>query len=164
MTSGPEISSRPGGPLLVRTFRPSDEPGVVRLWNLCFPRDPSRNEPAAVIARKLRVQPELFLVGILDDEILCTALGGYDGFRGWIYHLATHPDHRRRGHASRMMREIESRLAELGCPKLNLQIRGRNEDLVEFYRSLGYSVEDRVSMGRKLEGCRDVVPDQGEST
>ena len=97
------------------------------------------------------MDPELFLVGESSGRIIATALGGYDGFRGWVYHLAITPERRREGLARQMMGEIEARLAVRGCPKLNLQVRTSNAEVIAFYESLGYSVEENVGMGKLLE-------------
>jgi len=132
----------------VRPFQDRDEPAVVVLWRAVFPNGPARNDPANIIARKRRVQPELFLVGEVDGAIVATVLAGYDGHRGWVYHVAVAPNVRRRGYGRAMMAAAEERLRALGCPKLNLQINRWNADVVAFYESLGYAVEDRVSMGK----------------
>jgi len=139
----------------VRSFQESDEPAVTRLWQVCFPGDPPRNRPAEVIRRKSQVQPELFLVGLCDAQLVATAIGGYDGYRGWVYHVATDPAYRRLGFGKQIMTEIERRLRAMGCPKLNLQVRASNTEVVDFYRSLGYSQEERVSMGKLLTGDAD---------
>jgi ribosomal protein S18 acetylase RimI-like enzyme len=77
-------------------------------------------------------------------------IAGFDGVRGWIYHLAVSPDWRRRGFAKQLVREAERGLQSLGCPKVNLQVRSTNSGVVAFYRSVGYEVEERLSMGRSL--------------
>jgi ribosomal protein S18 acetylase RimI-like enzyme len=136
--------------LEIRPFRDDDRAAVVDLWRVCFPDDPPHNDPDTVIERKRLVQPDLFLVGVVDGKIVCTVIGGYDGYRGWVYHLATAPAHRRKGFGRKMMNEVEVRLAESGCPKLNLQVRATNDAVVAFYEALGYRVEDRVSLGKKL--------------
>lgn len=136
--------------LIVRPYAEHDEQDVIDLWQICFPNDPPWNAPWTVIQCKARMQRELFLVGELDAIVVCTALGGYDGFRGWLYHVATAPRHRRAGLGSRMLQEMERRLRAQGCAKLNLQVRQSNEHAVAFYRALGYGVEDRVSMGKRL--------------
>lgn len=141
----------PGDLLRVRPFSEADEPAVVALWSEVFAGDPPRNEPRAVIRRKLRVQRELFLVGELDGEVVGTVIAGFDGFRGWVYHLAVHPRFRRRGFGRTLMREAEARLKALGCPKVNLQVRASNVEVVAFYERLGYAVEDHTSLGRMLE-------------
>jgi ribosomal protein S18 acetylase RimI-like enzyme len=128
-----------------------DEPSVVALWTEVFADDPPRNEPRAVIGRKLGVQRELFLVGEFQDDIVGTVVAGYDGYRGWVYHLAVHPRCRRRGFGRELMREAEARLKALGCPKLNLQVRSSNAEVIAFYEHLGYSIENRASLGKVLE-------------
>ena len=135
----------------VRPFQPGDRPQLERLWARVFADDPPWNSPAVMIDDKLGVQPELLLVAIVEkDTVAGAVMAGYDGVRGWIYHLAVAPEHRRGGIATRLVRAAESGLRKLGCPKVNLQIRSGNADVVAFYRSLGYEVEQRVSMGRKL--------------
>ena len=137
--------------LLGRPFSEVDEPSVVDLWNEVFPGDPPRNEPRAVIGRKLQVQRELFLVGEFQGDVVGTVIAGFDGYRGWVYHLAVHPRVRRRGFGRELMREAEVRLRALGCPKVNLQVRSSNTRVVEFYEALGYSTEARASLGKVLE-------------
>jgi ribosomal protein S18 acetylase RimI-like enzyme len=138
--------------IAIRPLEPADRDAVVCLWKAVFPDDPARNDPDAVLARKARVQPELFLVAEDDGAVIGTVVGGYDGHRGWAYHLAVDPAHRRQGIGRRLMDELEARLAGLGCPKLNLQVRESNTAVVEFYRRLGYQVERHVSLGKVLEG------------
>ncbi|MFV9675660.1 MAG: GNAT family acetyltransferase, partial [Anaerolineales bacterium] len=80
-----------------------------------------------------------------------TAMAGFDGHRGWVYYVAVHPDYRRQGIGSALMSEVEAALAHHGCPKLNLQIRSSNAEVQAFYESLGYLIEDRISMGKQLD-------------
>jgi ribosomal protein S18 acetylase RimI-like enzyme len=135
----------------IRPYRDPDRDSVASLWRVVFPDDPPWNVPEEDIERKLKVQPELFLVAEDDGKIAGTTMGGYDGHRGWIYLVAVSPDYRRKGVGRMLMEEVEQRLAEIGCPKLNLQVRGTNKEVVEFYKKLGYVVEDRVSMGKRLK-------------
>jgi ribosomal protein S18 acetylase RimI-like enzyme len=135
--------------LVIRPFRPDDEAAVVALWHACELVRPW-NDPRKDIARKAAVQPELFLVGLVDDALVASAMIGYDGHRGWMNYLGVDPRHRQRGHARRIMDEAERLLVERGCPKLNLQVRGSNLDALSFYRSLGYVEDDAVSLGKRL--------------
>ena len=135
----------------IRPYRDEDLSAVVRLWRAAFPDAPPWNEPTADIARKLEVQRELFVVATDDGEIVGTAMAGYDGHRGWVYSMAVSSGHRRRGIGTALMRRVERDLAAAGCPKLNLQVRGANREVIRFYESLGYVTEDRVSMGKRLE-------------
>jgi len=134
----------------IRPYESKDHAQVVALWNEVFPDDPPWNEPASMIRRKLTVQPELFLVAHVNDHVAGTVLAGFDGVRGWVHHLAVHGSCRRQGIASLLMTTAEKGLGALGCPKVNLQVRVTNSTVVAFYRSLGYQLEDRASLGKRL--------------
>ena len=136
--------------LNIRPYQEEDEAAVSRLWQQCFPDAPPHNRPAEDIRRKLAVQRELFLVAVFDEQLVGTAMAGYDGHRGWVYYVAVSPQSRRRGVGAALMKRVEEELAHLGCPKLNLQIRADNTAVLAFYMSLGYLVEERVSMGKRL--------------
>jgi ribosomal protein S18 acetylase RimI-like enzyme len=136
--------------LLVRSYEARDEAGVTALWRESFPDDPPRNAPELVIRRKLTVQPELLLVGELAGAVVAAVVAGFDGFRGWINHLAVAPEHRRKGFGRALVSEAETRLRSLGCPKVNLQVRPSNAGVADFYRRLGYQVEERISFGKSL--------------
>lgn len=135
--------------LNIRPYREGDEPGVVQLWKSCGLVVPM-NDPHQDIARKLRVQPELFLVGTLAHGLVATVMAGYEGRRGWLNYLAVSPDQRRRSFGRRMVEAAEERLSALGCPKINLQIRTSNRDVIAFYGRLGYGVDDVVSMAKRM--------------
>lgn len=134
----------------IRPFQIHDEESVVQLWIDCGLVVPW-NDPHRDIRRKLKVQPEMFLVACLDDQLIGTAMAGYDGHRGWINYLAVHPQHQRTGVATRLMGEAELLLRAAGCPKINIQVRNTNTDVVEFYKSMGFKVDDVVNLGKRLE-------------
>jgi len=123
---------------------------VVRLWELVFGYEAPHNAPALVIDKKLAVADGLFFVALGDGAVVGTVMAGYDGHRGWIYSLAVHPDHRGRTIGSQLLSFAERHLASRGCMKINLQIMEGNEQVRSFYAANGYSVEERVSMGKKL--------------
>jgi len=137
-------------PLFIRPFQTEDEASVVSLWQLCELTVPWNN-PYKDIARKLNVQPELFLVGMLDSLLIATVMGGYDGHRGWINYLAVHPDFQGQGYAQQVMENVESELRKRGCPKINLQIRSGNARVMAFYQKLGFTDDQALSMGKRLE-------------
>ena len=134
----------------IRGFQDVDEPEVIRLWERCG-LTRAWNDPAKDIARKLHVQGDLFLVGTIEGAIVASVMAGYDGHRGWINYLAVDPLRRRQGLASAMMAEAERRLRELGCPKINLQIRRDNIEAAAFYEHLGFAEDAVVSFGKRLE-------------
>ena len=123
---------------------------MIALWEHVFADDPAWNKPADVINTKLTVQPELFLVATIDDELIGTTLAGFDGVRGWLHHVATHPDYQRTGVAEQLVSAAEAGLSELGCRKLNLQVRSTNAKVIGFYERLGFTIEERVSLGKLL--------------
>ncbi|MGI9304320.1 MAG: GNAT family acetyltransferase [Gammaproteobacteria bacterium] len=136
----------------IRTYRDTDQQAVADLWREVFPDAPAHNVPERDIAIKLAVQRELFFVATEGAQLVGTAMAGFDGHRGWVYYLAVAPEHRRRGIGKALMNHAEHALYSAGCPKLNLMIRAGNEDVVAFYRRLGYEIEDRICMARKLGG------------
>jgi ribosomal protein S18 acetylase RimI-like enzyme len=134
----------------IREFQPDDEDAVIVLWEQCGLVRPW-NDPRKDISRKLKVRPDLFLVGVADGKLVATVIAGYDGHRGWINYVAVAPEERRRGRGRAMIGEAEDRLRIAGCPKVNLQIRHGNADAIAFYASLGYVQDEVVSMGKRLE-------------
>jgi ribosomal protein S18 acetylase RimI-like enzyme len=133
----------------IRPFVEADESAVVALWEECGLTRPW-NDPRADIARKLKVQRDLFLVGEARGRIMASVMAGYDGHRGWVNYLAVLPAQRGRGHGRRLMREVEQALLAVGCPKLNLQVRTDNASALEFYRRIGYAQDAAVSLGKRL--------------
>lgn len=119
------------------------------LWEACDLVAPG-NEPGSDIDLKVATQPELFFVGDIDGVVVATVMAGFDGHRGWINYLAASPEHRGKGLGQMMMQHAETELLKLGCPKINLQIREDNADVQAFYEALGYSVEARISLGKRI--------------
>jgi ribosomal protein S18 acetylase RimI-like enzyme len=134
-------------------IRPSEEAeaeAVVDLWARCGLTRPW-NDPRKDIARKLRVQRELFLVAVSEGVLAGTVMAGYEGHRGWINYLAVDPARRRQGLGRALMAAAEGALRGLGCPKINLQIRRDNLDAIAFYKRIGFLEDAAVGMGKRLE-------------
>ncbi len=124
---------------------------VVALWKDTFGYKAARNDPGFVIDQKIAMLDGLFFVATHKEGIVGTVMAGYDGHRGWIYAMAVHPGHRKKGIASLLLSHAERRLASLGCVKINLQILKGNADVQRFYRANGYALEDRISMGKEID-------------
>jgi ribosomal protein S18 acetylase RimI-like enzyme len=133
----------------IRPFENDDEPAVVALWERCRLTRPW-NDPHEDIARKRSLQPHLFLVGLVEREIVASVMAGYEGHRGWLNYVAIDPVWQRRGLGREIVQAAERLLREQGCPKINLLVRGGNDAAVSFYRSLGYDVDDVISLGKRL--------------
>jgi len=124
----------------IRSYRPDDEFDVIQLWKKVFPNTPSHNDPQRDIQTKLEVQPDLLLVAEINQQLVGTAMAGFDGHSGWVYYLAVDPAYRRKGIGTALMKKAEKLLSQIGCSKLNLQIRANNSDVRAFYEKLGYGV------------------------
>jgi len=134
----------------IREFIISDQDDVVNLWKECQLTVPW-NDPYKDIQRKVKVDPDLFLVGEISGVIVATVMGGYDGHRGWINYLAVSPSHRRKGYACMIMKKVEGQLKQKGCPKINLQVRESNIDIIAFYEAIGYGNDKVIGLGKRLE-------------
>lgn len=136
--------------LNLRPFAETDRDAVIALWRRCDLVRP-QNDPNRDIDRKLRVRPDLFLVGIEDGAVVASVMVGYDGHRGWINYLAVDPERQRRGYGRQLMDAAEALLRAEGCPKINLQVRTSNASVLAFYAAIGYALDEVVSLGKRLE-------------
>jgi ribosomal protein S18 acetylase RimI-like enzyme len=133
----------------IHNYQPADEADVIGLWRECELVVPWNN-PQTDIARKTEDSPHLFFVGRIDGQLVASCMAGYDGHRGWIYFLAVRKAHRRKGLATRMVRHVESKLIELGCPKLELMVRNSNTSVISFYRNIGFDPDPVMVLSRRL--------------
>jgi len=131
-------------------YQEKDAEAVIELWSKCQLVVPSNN-PKKDIERKLKVDRDLFLVGIINGKVIASVMGGYEGHRGWINYLAVDPAHRKNGYGRRIMQEVEKRIRAKGCPKINLQVRATNDGVIKFYQSLGYGDDKVLGLGKRLE-------------
>lgn len=136
--------------MLIRPYRDVDEQQVIALWNESLADGAPHNDPATAIRQKLAVERDLFFVAEVDGRVSGTVMGGYDGHRGWVYSVAVKPAQRRRGIGAALVRHLEAALVRRGCLKVNLQVRATNAEVIAFYEKLGYAIEQRVSMGKRL--------------
>ena len=102
------------------------------------------------IRRKLSFQKELFFVGNLSNEIIATAMFGYDGHSGWLNYFSVLPKFPKRGFGRQILEFGETQLIEIGCPKLNFQIRTDNTESINFYKRVGYKEDAVASFGKRL--------------
>jgi len=123
---------------------------VVDLWKAVFGYETAHNNPHLAIDKKLQVADDLLFVAIADKTVVGTIMAGYDGHRGWLYSLGVTPSHRRQGIGSQLVVHAERALILKGCVKINLQILEGNEKVTTFYETLGFSVEKRINMGKRI--------------
>ena len=133
----------------IRAFEVADTEALVSLLQTTrLPRP--WNNPYQDISRKLRVQPELFLVAADAGDLVGTVMAGYDGHRGWLYYLASDPSRRGEGIARALVDEAEERLVALGCPKVQLMVRPGNDLARGFYDALGFEPFEIWATGKRL--------------
>ena len=138
----PDRSKRPEKPKVVfRELRAVDGDQLRKLWEACGFR--SLGDDDLSLARLARRNPGLLLVASEGTRIVGSALGAWDGRRGWMYHVATAESHRRQGIATRLVDQVEAGLRDLGCPKVSVLVRDENDDGREFWAARGYEVGSR---------------------
>jgi ribosomal protein S18 acetylase RimI-like enzyme len=138
----PAGAKRPEKPMVVfRELRAVDGDQLRKLWAACGFR--SLGDDDLSLARLARRNPGLLLVAAEGTQIVGSALGAWDGRRGWIYHVATAESHRRRGIATRLVEQVEAGLKDLGCPKVSVLVRDENDDGREFWQERGYEIGSR---------------------
>jgi ribosomal protein S18 acetylase RimI-like enzyme len=103
------------------------------------------------LARLARRNPGLVLVAAEGTRVVGSALGTWDGRRGWIYHVITAPSHRRQGIATRLIDEVEAGLRALGCRKVNVMVRPDSDGGAEFWGGRGYEPSTSAQFGKELD-------------
>jgi ribosomal protein S18 acetylase RimI-like enzyme len=134
----------------IRQCMPCDKEAVVALWNKVLYSDKWHNRPDASFDLKMKQGDDLFFVAIDTEIVVGTVTAGFDGHRGWLYSLAVDAAYQEKGIGSMLVSAALDKLKHLGCLKVNIQITGNNRIVIDFYRKLGFKIEDRISMGKIL--------------
>jgi ribosomal protein S18 acetylase RimI-like enzyme len=122
---------------------------MVELWTKCGLVVP-QNDPIVDIQKKVDFQPELFFVALLDGKVIGSVMVGYEGHRGWMNYLAVLPDYQKQGYGRKLVEKGIRELENLGCLKVNLQVRKSNLSVIEFYKHLGFKDDNVVGLGKRL--------------
>jgi ribosomal protein S18 acetylase RimI-like enzyme len=136
----------------LRTFDLHQDSEAVRsLWMRCAPGiQISPTDDFEGLRHKLERDPELFIVAVDGQDIIGSVIGGYDGRRGIVYHLAVAPEYRRKRVARMLMELLEERLRALGCYKYYLLVTRENEGALAFYESIGCERMDLHLLGKVI--------------
>ncbi len=137
----------------IREFAyPADYDAAIHLWSSVGSGvHVGPSDAPAELEKKLRRDPDLFLVAVDGDTLVATVIGGFDGRRGMVYHLAVAEAYRRVGIASRLMAEVEKRLRAKGCIKCYLLVRPENDGALEYYNAIGWTVSDNVIFMKEFQ-------------
>jgi ribosomal protein S18 acetylase RimI-like enzyme len=138
----------------LREFRfPDDYDAVMHFWeNIEKGMHIGPSDAPAEIQKKIQRDPDLFLVAESNNEIIGTVIGGFDGRRGLIYHLAVAASLRGQGIGSRLMSEVEARLRARGCLKCYLVVLRDNAEAMRFYEDIGWQwMEQDLLYGKEFK-------------
>lgn len=144
------LETYPDGTYL-RAVTLADLPAMLDLWRAAaLQLSPTDTEVG--LRRHLALSGNLaWVLCSADHRMIGTVLGSDDGRRGWINHLAVHPDFQRRGYASRLVTAVTTRLRRQGCEKVNLLVRHSNRHVVDFYHTLGFAIDNNIFMAKWLD-------------
>jgi ribosomal protein S18 acetylase RimI-like enzyme len=137
----------------IREFHfPSDYDSVYHLWaSIEKGVHVGRSDTATEIEKKIARDPDLFIIAEADDAIVGSVIGGFDGRRGLIYHLAVAASFRGLGIGSRLMDEVETRLRDKGCLKCYLLVTTDNPEAEDYYQQRGWQPMDTIHLfGKEL--------------
>ena len=133
----------------IHTIQEEDHEQLVNLWKTCG-LVVAWNDPSKDILRKVSRDPDGLLIGWFEQKLVASVMVGYAGHRGWINYLAVDPQFRQQGFGRKMMEAAEKYLLNLVYPKINLQIRASNQEVIEFYLNQGFLKDDVINMGKRL--------------
>ena len=134
----------------VATAVAQDRAAVIALWQAAGLTRPW-NDPGSDFDLALSNPTSTILIVRDGDEVIGSAMVGFDGHRGWVYYLATHPDRLKQGIGRSLMSAAEDWLQQSGCSRPRLMVRGDNLAARGFYQALGYNDQDVVTMGCNLD-------------
>lgn len=118
---------------------------VVQLWKkagISVGSSDSKEE----IEKMLEGNPNLFLIGKIKEKIIAVVMGGFDGRRGYVHHLAVDPIHQKKGYGKIMMHDLISEFRRIGVHKIHLFIERQNQAVIDFYSNLGWQMRDDLIM------------------
>ena len=130
--------------LNIRPFvYPDDYSTAYALWGAAGPGiHLGRSDDQDEIAKKLERDPDLFLLAEQGGQVVGTVLGGFDGRRGMVYHLAVAEAFRQHGIGTALMDALEARLRLKGCLRYYLLVTTDNLEAIRFYEAQGWEQMD----------------------
>ena len=133
----------------IKKYNDTHRAGLIALWESSFPNNPEHDEPNLMLDMKQKVD-DLIFVAIDNGNISGSCIAGFDGHRGYLYSVAVSQNSRNSGVGKKLVTHAIEELKQLGCLKVNLHIRPTNTEVAEFYKSLGFEIEERICMGKLI--------------
>ena len=135
--------------LKIRAASPVDREEVIAIWRACDLVKP-QNDPVLDFDLALQTQTATVLLLEVASEVIGTVMVGFDGHRGWFYYLGIRPEHQNSGNGSALVAAAEDWLEAQGAPKAMLMVRHSNKKVIDFYKRIGYNVEEAYVLGKRF--------------
>ena len=132
------------GNLSIRACRLEDIEGVLGIWRQAD-ATPSVTDTADDLRRATADSPAHVLVAEVEGRVIGSIIGTFDGWRGNIYRLAVHPEHRRQGIAGALVSEVEKRLIRQGAKRITALVEKDQPRAMNFWEAVGYGVDERIA-------------------
>lgn len=129
----------------IENFTMKNYDNIIGLWRkagISVGSTDSENE----IKKMLTLNPNLFLIGKVNNKVIAVVMGGFDGRRGYVHHLAVDPLHQKKGYGKMIMDELINRFRKIGVHKIHLFIERDNQDVINFYKNLEWQIRDDLIM------------------
>jgi ribosomal protein S18 acetylase RimI-like enzyme len=121
----------------IRIAEKPDAQAVLGLWRVAESL-PSQTDTEEAIGRLLERDSSALLIARANDVVIGSLIVGWDGWRGSFYRLAVHPNWRRRGLATALVKAGEERLQRLGAVRLTAIVASEERTAMDFWEAAGY--------------------------
>jgi ribosomal protein S18 acetylase RimI-like enzyme len=118
---------------------------VVELWRKAGVEVVS-SDTIDEVTRVLNRNPDLFLIGKVQEKIVAVVIGTFDGRRGYVHHLAVDPNYQKIGFGKTIMDALIEQFRTNNIHKVHLFVEKSNRSAVEFYNNLGWDVREDLIM------------------
>ena len=121
-----------------------DIPASIELWKNMKGRAIRGSDNIRDLSEHVKMNPKHNFIATSEDQLVGTVLGGYDGRRGYIYHLAVHEDFRRKDTGRELMEKCFQSFREIHVTKCHMMVLKDNTGAQDFYSKIGCEPRDEI--------------------